>query len=237
MLIITFLIIITSLIINSSQFWDRSQIEKSSTKNTILTSLYFFVFWIIIDHFFYPNSWFTVNISDLPYILAAALLMVVLNILLYKWYLGGSDYIPLYKSGIIRDGCSYSGSYSIPANFITHAAQVLYEEILFRGIIGLSLYFWIGELWAILIPSILFGLAHYLPFKSYSTNNNIAPDRYVIGALISTSIFPAFFMMSVIYWESLVPAWIMHTFLNCSVGLYMRYINPRYFEKIQEDMQ
>jgi Type II CAAX prenyl endopeptidase Rce1-like len=223
---IVFGFLIAAIAINRQTFSRKDPVQSKAIENTILLSLSFFGLWLIVDYFFIAGQWWSLSTEYVfPAILLASSL-AILNIFLYSWYMNGTDYKSLYDAGVISDGCPYVGGWSIPSNFVTHGAQVLWEEVLFRGFFGILLYFWFGVIPAVLVPTVLFGLLHYLPFRTFSLKNRIKPDRYVLGALISTTIFPAAFMISTIIFQSLVPAWIMHTFLNCSVGLYLRYIRP-----------
>lgn len=179
-----------------------------------------------MDYWFIPGSWWTISGSTLVEVLTLTVGAMVVNILLYRFYMGGRDYHGLVQVGVISDGCPYAGSYAIPKNFITHGGTALWEEIVFRGAIGLGLFFLFGSLISIVATSLLFGLLHYLPFRAYAKHHSIQPDRYVLGALISPTLFSALFMMANLFYNSLIPGWIMHWGLNCSVGLYLRYIMP-----------
>lgn len=224
-LLITVLILMIAILINRSTN-NKRKFQSKTLESGFLVSCLLLFCWVIFDYFFLVENWLLLdNVKILP-VFILAFMAALINIGIYSWNSKGSDYKPLEQAGVISDGCPYSGRWSIPANFFTHAAQVLWEELLFRGFIGLSIYFVFGTIPAVIVPSVLFSLVHYLPFRAFAIKNNIKPDRYVLGALITTGIFPAIFMILTIQFRSLIPAWIMHTFLNCSVGLYLRYILP-----------
>jgi membrane protease YdiL (CAAX protease family) len=222
MFIIVFVFLLAAFVINRRTFSIKTSSESKAIENTIFASVIFFILWLLIDQILIPGYWWSLKTEYILPSILLSLAFVFLNILLYVWYMGGTDYKPLYDAGVITDNCPYNGTWSIPANFVTHAAQVLWEEIFFRGFIGIVLYLWLGLVPAVVIPTIIFGLMHYLPFRAFALQNN----RYVFGSLVSTTVFPTAFMVSTVAFQSLVPAWIMHTFLNCSVGLYLRYIRP-----------
>lgn len=197
-------------------------------KNSVIVSALVFAAWLLLDQFVIPGSWWSLSGGAVLLSILATLGLMALNIGLYRWYMGGRDYAGLVKAGVVSDGCPYVGSFAIPKNFITHGGMTLWEEILFRGLIGVSLYLWLGPVVAILVTSVLFGLVHYLPFRAYAKHNGIKSDRYVLGAFISPALFPAVFMAANLISGSLIPGWIMHWGLNCSVGLYLQYMFPAF---------
>ncbi|HEU4742937.1 MAG TPA: CPBP family intramembrane glutamic endopeptidase [Meiothermus sp.] len=224
-LITTIVILLIALVLNHIE----SKLDKKYQvyRNTVIVSLMFFSLWIFIEKEFLFQNWWSITPQQLGITVALTLLICAINIFFYRWAMTGSDYPGLQKLGVISDGCAYNDRLAIPKNFITHGAQVLWEEILFRGIIALSLYYLVGFWPAVIITSLSFGLLHYLPFRSYAIQNSIKLDKYVLNAFISPAFFPAVFIIANLSFSSLMPGWIMHWGLNCSVGLYLKYILPR----------
>jgi len=223
---LTVLVLLTAYLLNNAA--SRTQSIYRGYKNSVVISFVLFAVWLMLDYWFIPGSWWTISGSTLVVVIALTVGAMVINILLYRWYMGGSDYHGLVQAGVVSDGCPYSGSYAIPKNFITHGGATLWEEIVFRGAIGLGLFFLFGPLVSIVVSAVFFGLLHYLPFRAYAKHHSIRPDRYVLGALISPVLFPAAFMAANLFYGSLIPGWIMHWGLNCSVGLYLRYVLPAF---------
>ncbi len=220
----TFFLLLVAYLLNKAT--SRTQPTYRGYKNSVFISFVAFTFWLMLDHWLVPGFWWTLPSAALVEVFALNVGMMVLNILLYRWYMGGSDYPDLVRIGVVSDGCPHDGLYAIPKNFTTHGGTTLWEEIVFRGMIGLGLFFLFGPLVSIVATSLAFGLLHYLPFRAYARHHSIRPDRYVLGAFISPSLFPAIFMAANLFYGSLIPGWIMHWGLNCSVGLYLRYILP-----------
>ncbi|WP_276959449.1 CPBP family intramembrane glutamic endopeptidase [Allomeiothermus silvanus] len=221
---VTLLVLLTAYLLNNTA--SRTEAIYRGYRNSVMISFIAFSLWLAFDHWFIPGSWWTISGSTLLAVICLTLGAMAINILLYRWYMGGSDYPGLVQAGVVSDGCPYNGPYAIPKNFVTHGGATLWEEIIFRGVIGLGLYFIFGPIVSIVVTSVFFGLLHYLPFRAYAKHNSIKPDRYVLGAFISPSLFPAAFMAVNLFYGSLIPGWIMHWGLNCSVGLYLRYILP-----------
>jgi membrane protease YdiL (CAAX protease family) len=204
---------------------NRPVVQVNAVRTTCLVSFGFLSSWFLIEKSILHVNWWSISSSNLLLCVIISIVLVVVNIVWYYFLTNGSDYKPFLEMGAVSDGCPHQNQWAIPSNFITHSAHVIYEEILFRGFIGLLLYYVLGLWAAILIPSIAFGLLHYIPFRQFALKNNIKPDRLVAGAFISTCFFPAIFSFSNFMFNSLIPGWIMHTFLNCSVGLYLKYID------------
>lgn len=223
-ILVTLGVLLLAFLLNSSA--SRAQAVYRGYKNSVAVSAVLFILWLMLDHWFIPGFWWDISGSALITVIALTIGAMAINILLYRWYVGGSDYPGLVRAGVVSDGCPHDGRYAIPKNFITHGGATLWEEIVFRGAVGLGLYFVFGWVVAIVVTAALFGLIHYLPFQAYAKHNSIKPNRYVLGALISPTLFPATFLAANLFYGSLIPGWIMHWGLNCSVGLYLRYILP-----------
>lgn len=216
-LIFALLIIFFSFIFNNVP-------EKLGYRNSaVLSGVALFIF-VTMDILFLPDSWWNLGYMEFTLIMVLTLFLGVINIMLMNWFMSGADYILLNKKGMINMGCTHTqGKYQILKNFTSTGAMVLGEEIVFRGGIGLGLYFWLGPIPAILITSISFGLLHFLPIRHMAIKNGITPGLYVVGVFILTSIFPAIFIIVNLTFRTLVAGWLMHWGLNCMVGAYMRY--------------
>ncbi len=228
-LILTYSVLFTALYINilAAKF----DLKFALHKNTVNLSIGLFTIWLLVTQIF-PISKLKWNLSltEFTTVFGIMVILVILNLFLYDWYTKGNDYNKFQEQGIVQDGCPYNGKYSILKNMFTHGGEVLWEEILFRGIISLILYSLFGIVAAILIPSFLFGLMHFIPYRNFAIKHGIKPGRLVYGAFIGPFVFPSIFAYCNFYWESLIPGWIMHWGLNCSVGLYLRYIYPAIYK-------
>lgn len=187
--LITVLVLLAAYLLNNTA--SRHEPTYRGYKNSVVISLVLFAIWLLGDSLFVPGFWWSLTWSSLVGVVALTLGAMVINIILYRWYMSGTDYPGLVRAGVVSDGCPYDGSYAIPKNFITHGGTTLWEEIAFRGLVGLSLFFLFGSLVSVVVTSLFFGLLHYLPFRAYAKHHSIRPDRYVLGALISPTVFPS----------------------------------------------
>lgn len=221
----TYSVLLSALYINS--LTAKSDSKFVIHKNTVNLSIIFFTIWLIITRIF-PVSRLNWSISTIEFlnVLGIMLVLVMMNLFLYNWYTRGRDYNRFKELGIVQDGCPYNGKFSIFKNMLTHGGEVLWEELLFRGIFALILYSFFGIFIAIFVPSFLFGLLHFIPYRNFAKKHEIKPRPLVYGSFIAPFIFPSVFSYCNFYWNSLIPGWIMHWGLNCSVGLYLRYIHP-----------
>jgi hypothetical protein len=204
-IMLTVTILLSAYLLNDAT--SRTDPTYRGYRNSIAISFVLFCVWLALDYWFVPGSWWRLSSSSFVEVILLTLATMMANIFLYRWYMTGTDYPGLVRAGVVNDGCPYLGSYAIPKNFITHGGTTLWEEIVFRGLIGVGLFILFGSVISIVVTA-------------------PRPDRYVLGALISPTLFPAIFMAANLFYGSLIPGWIMHWGLNCSVGLYLRYIRP-----------
>ncbi|GIW33373.1 CPBP family intramembrane glutamic endopeptidase [Meiothermus sp.] len=188
-IMLTVMILLSAYLLNDAT--SRTDPTYRGYRNSIAISFVLFCVWLALDYWFVPGSWWRLSSSSFVEVILLTLATMMANIFLYRWYMTGTDYPGLVRAGVVSDGCPYLGSYAIPKNFITHGGTTLWEEIVFRGLIGVGLFILFGSVISIVVTALLFGLLHYLPFRAYAKHHSIRPDRYVLGALISPTLFPS----------------------------------------------
>lgn len=198
----------------------------SGRTNSVFLSIVFVALWLIFGalggraHAYWPILASSASDVRLWITFPTALfLLAVANVVFIRWAEKGADYRRIVSSAEQAENRGTLKRSSAPA-WVKPAVitgQVLWEEILYRGFIGVILLLFLPALYAVVAQGFLFALLHFLPMLIAAKAMGVRPGRFVYSSLFFITFASSLFMLFNLLFGALWPGWLMHATLNSAV--------------------
>ncbi len=198
----------------------------SGRANSVFLSVVFVALWLIFGalggraHVYWPIL--AASISDVRLwliFLSVLFLLVIANVVIIRWAEKGADYQKIVSSAEQVENHETLKRPSAPAwvKPAVISGQVLWEEILYRGFIGVIMLLLLPMPYAVVAQGSLFALLHFLPMYIVAKARGVRPGRFVYSSLFFITLASSLFMLFNLLFGALWPGWLMHATLNNAV--------------------
>ncbi len=204
--------------------------------NAVILSIALSLIWFTLGlfvkaPFYFPIiSFVKLSLFKLGTYLFIMAVVSVANVYYIRWARAGADYQGLMKSVDVSPSKTMTNKNECPAaekitdesrcasqawvKPIVITGQVLWEEILYRGLLFFGVALLFGATLALTVQALLFAYMHYFPLLLVAKSQDVAPGRYIYSSLVFITLASGIFMYFNIVFHALWPGWLMHSVLN-----------------------